>query len=119
MPARISRRVYVDMFGPTTGDRVRLADTDLIIEVETDFTIYGEEVKFLPQRRICVPSSLTSSPYWREIALDCDNKILALSPRADHRAATWAERSPSHFCNPQAAVPTRWRPAHPKAATVQ
>ena len=34
------------MFGPTTGDRVRLADTDLIIEVEKDFTIYGEEVKF-------------------------------------------------------------------------
>ena len=34
------------MFGPTTGDRVRLADTELIIEVEKDFTIYGEEVKF-------------------------------------------------------------------------
>ena len=34
------------MFGPTTGDRVRLADTDLIIEVEKDFTTYGEEVKF-------------------------------------------------------------------------
>src|SRR5271157_4473684 len=46
MPARISRKVYADMFGPTTGDRVRLADTDLIIEVERDFTIYGEEVKF-------------------------------------------------------------------------
>src|SRR5580700_4215019 len=46
MPARISRSVYADMFGPTTGDRVRLADTDLIIEVEKDFTIYGEEVKF-------------------------------------------------------------------------
>ena len=40
------RSVYADMFGPTTGDRVRLADTDLIIEVEKDFTIYGEEVKF-------------------------------------------------------------------------
>ena len=40
------RRVYADMFGPTTGDRVRLADTDLIIEVEKDFTTYGEEVKF-------------------------------------------------------------------------
>jgi urease subunit alpha len=46
MPAKISRSVYADMFGPTTGDRVRLADTDLIIEVEKDFTIYGEEVKF-------------------------------------------------------------------------
>jgi urease subunit alpha len=46
MPARIPRRIYADMFGPTTGDRVRLADTDLVIEVEKDFTTYGEEVKF-------------------------------------------------------------------------
>lgn len=46
MSTRISRSVYADMFGPTTGDRVRLADTDLIIEVEKDLTTYGEEVKF-------------------------------------------------------------------------
>jgi len=46
LPARISRAAYADMFGPTTGDRVRLADTDLVIEVERDFTTYGEEVKF-------------------------------------------------------------------------
>ena len=46
MSFKIERRAYADMFGPTTGDRVRLADTDLIIEVEKDFTIYGEEVKF-------------------------------------------------------------------------
>jgi urease subunit alpha len=44
--ARITRTAYADMFGPTTGDRVRLADTDLIVEVEKDFTVYGEEVKF-------------------------------------------------------------------------
>ena len=44
--ARIGRAAYADMFGPTTGDRVRLADTNLIIEVEKDFTTYGEEVKF-------------------------------------------------------------------------
>jgi urease subunit alpha len=42
----VPRSVYVEMFGPTTGDRVRLADTDLIIAVEKDFTTYGEEVKF-------------------------------------------------------------------------
>jgi urease subunit alpha len=42
----IDRRAYAEQFGPTTGDRVRLADTDLFIEVEKDFTIYGEEVKF-------------------------------------------------------------------------
>jgi urease subunit alpha len=46
MAVRLPRRVYADMFGPTTGDRVRLADTDIIIEVEKDFTVYGEEVKF-------------------------------------------------------------------------
>ena len=46
MPKQISRAAYADMYGPTTGDRVRLADTDLIIEVEQDFTTYGEEVKF-------------------------------------------------------------------------
>ncbi|MGA8194759.1 MAG: urease subunit alpha [Acetobacteraceae bacterium] len=44
--ARITRRAYADMFGPTTGDRVRLADTDLFVEVERDLTTYGEEVKF-------------------------------------------------------------------------
>jgi urease subunit alpha len=46
MAARISRAAYADMFGPTTGDRVRLADTELFVEVERDFTTYGEEVKF-------------------------------------------------------------------------
>jgi urease subunit alpha len=46
MPHRISRAAYADMFGPTTGDRVRLADTELEIEVEEDRTLYGDEVKF-------------------------------------------------------------------------
>ena len=46
MTTRIPRRAYAHMFGPTTGDRVRLADTELFIEVERDLTIYGEEVKF-------------------------------------------------------------------------
>ncbi len=44
--SRIGRRAYAEMFGPTTGDRLRLGDTELWIEVERDFTIYGEEVKF-------------------------------------------------------------------------
>ncbi|QOF73867.1 urease subunit alpha [Aminobacter sp. SR38] len=46
MPAQISRASYAKMFGPTVGDKVRLADTELFIEVENDFTCYGEEVKF-------------------------------------------------------------------------
>ncbi|MBO9099222.1 MULTISPECIES: urease subunit alpha [Rhizobium] len=46
MAYKISRAAYANMFGPTTGDKVRLADTELFIEVEKDFTTYGEEVKF-------------------------------------------------------------------------
>src|SRR5437016_8033828 len=46
MAVRISRASYADMFGPTVGDKVRLADTELVIEVEADRTRYGEEVKF-------------------------------------------------------------------------
>ncbi|MCC0808752.1 urease subunit alpha [Methylobacterium sp. W2] len=45
-PASLPRSAYADMFGPTTGDRIRLADTSLVIEVERDHTTYGEEVKF-------------------------------------------------------------------------
>jgi urease subunit alpha len=46
MPAILSRAAYSQMYGPTVGDRVRLADTNLVVEVESDFTTYGEEVKF-------------------------------------------------------------------------
>ena len=46
MPAPISRKIYADMYGPTTGDKVRLADTELFIELEYDLTNYGDEVKF-------------------------------------------------------------------------
>jgi urease subunit alpha len=46
MPLRMSRRQYADLYGPTTGDRVRLADTDILIEVERDLTVPGEEAKF-------------------------------------------------------------------------
>src|ERR1700674_5494048 len=46
MTLRIGRRAYAEMFGPTTGDRIRLADSELFIEIERDCTVYGEEVKF-------------------------------------------------------------------------
>src|SRR4051794_10803761 len=46
MPHRISRTAYADIYGPTTGDRVRLGDTSLVLQVERDFTTYGEECKF-------------------------------------------------------------------------
>ena len=43
---RINKKAYADMYGPTIGDKIRLADTDLIIEIEKDYATYGEEVKF-------------------------------------------------------------------------
>src|SRR3954469_20270127 len=46
MPHRISRTSYADIYGPTTGDRVRLGDTSLVLEVERDLTVYGDECKF-------------------------------------------------------------------------
>ena len=46
MSNKIPRSLYADMYGPTKGDKVRLADTELIIEVEEDYTTYGEEIKF-------------------------------------------------------------------------
>src|SRR6201996_7207943 len=46
MSLSIDRRAYADFYGPTTGDRVRLADTELIVEVEKDFTVYGDEITF-------------------------------------------------------------------------
>src|SRR5918995_5226767 len=46
MPHRIARRHYAGIFGPTTGDRIRLGDTGLVAEVESDATVYGDECKF-------------------------------------------------------------------------
>src|SRR5262245_46191395 len=46
MSVTLSRSAYAGHYGPTTGDRVRLADTDLLIEIEKDFTVYGDEVQF-------------------------------------------------------------------------
>src|ERR1700746_772417 len=42
----LPRRTYIDLYGPTTGDRVRLADSELIIEIEKDFAVYGDEITF-------------------------------------------------------------------------
>ena len=46
MPFKISRLTYADIYGPTTGDKVRLGDTSLILQVEKDFAVYGDECKF-------------------------------------------------------------------------
>ncbi|MCX7346961.1 MAG: amidohydrolase family protein, partial [Alphaproteobacteria bacterium] len=56
---KIARRTYADLYGPTTGDRVRLADTELIIEIEKDHTVYGDEVTFGGGKviRVCMGQS--------------------------------------------------------------
>ena len=46
MSLQLPRRTYADLYGPTTGDRIRLADTELIVEIERDFTVYGDEITF-------------------------------------------------------------------------
>ena len=46
MSLQIDRRTYADLYGPTTGDRVRLADTSIVVEIEKDFTVYGDEITF-------------------------------------------------------------------------
>ena len=56
MAFEISRAAYADMYGPTTGDRVRLADTELVIEVERDLTTYGDEVKFGGGKVLTIPA---------------------------------------------------------------
>src|ERR1700684_3175880 len=104
MPGRISRAVYADMFGPTTGDRVRLANTDLIIEVEKDFTVYGEEVKFgggkvirdgmgqsqITNKQGAVDTVITNAlivDHWGIVKADVglkDGKIFAIGKAGDH-----------------------------------
>jgi len=98
MSVNIKRSAYADMFGPTIGDRVRLADTDLIIEVEKDFTSYGEEVKFgggkvirdgmgqsqLSQKQGAVDTVITNAvilDYWGVVKADVglkDGRIAAI-----------------------------------------
>lgn len=62
MSRRIARRQYAEMFGPTVGDRVRLADTDLIVEIERDYTHYGDEVKFGGGK--VIRDGMGQSPAW-------------------------------------------------------
>ena len=106
------RRAYADMFGPTTGDRVRLADTDLIIEVEKDFTTYGEEVKFgggkvirdgmgqsqVTNRKGAVDTVITNAlilDHWGIVKADVGLKDGASSPSARPAIRTSSRASPS------------------------
>jgi urease subunit alpha len=68
---RLARKQYADLYGPTVGDRVRLADTELLIEVERDFTVYGDEVKFGGGKVIRDGMGQSARATTAEGALDC------------------------------------------------
>lgn len=76
---KISRQAYAEMYGPTTGDRVRLADTDLMIEVERDFTVYGEEVKFGGGK--VIRDGMGQS---QRLSADCVDTVITNALIADH-----------------------------------
>ena len=71
MSLKLARKQYADLYGPTVGDRVRLADTDLLIEVERDFTSYGDEVKFGGGKVIRDGMGQSARATAAEGALDC------------------------------------------------
>ncbi|BDQ28888.1 hypothetical protein ASB7_07250 [Helicobacter ailurogastricus] len=73
---KISRKEYVSMYGPTTGDKVRLGDTDLILEVEHDCTTYGEEIKFGGGKTIRDGMGQTNSPSSHELDLVITNALI-------------------------------------------
>ena len=60
MSYKIDRKTYAQTYGPTTGDRVRLADTELFIEVEKDLTTYGDEVKLVPYTGLRIANGFNS-----------------------------------------------------------
>ena len=76
---KITRQAYAEMYGPTVGDRVRLADTDLIIEVERDFTVYGEEVKFGGGK--VIRDGMGQS---QRISADCADTVITNALIVDH-----------------------------------
>ena len=89
MPYRIPRAAYADLYGLTTGDRLRLADTELIIEVERDFTVYGEEVQFgggkairdgMGQSQATRGEGAGAAPISRAAASAVGNRLTALLP---------------------------------------
>ena len=112
MSFKIERRAYADMFGPTTGDRVRLADTELIVEVEKDFTTYGEEVKFgggkvirdgmgqsqITNKQGAVDTVITNAliiDHWGIVKADVGLKAAASPPSARPAIRTSSRTSPS------------------------
>ena len=112
MPHTMSRAAYAQMFGPTVGDKVRLADTDLFIEPERDLTIYGEEVKFgggkvirdgmgqsqLTRAQGAVDTVITNAlilDHWGIVKADIAIRDGLIAPSARRATPTFSRVSPS------------------------
>ena len=130
--SEISRQAYADMFGPTTGDKVRLADTELWIEVEDDLTTYGEEVKFGGGKVIrdgmgqgqmlsagCADLVLTNAlivDYWGIVKADIgvkDGRIFAIGKAGNPE---FNPTSRSRSARPRKLLPQKARSSPPAAS---
>jgi urease subunit alpha len=88
MSLKIPRRSYADFYGPTTGDRVRLADTELIVEVEKDFTTYGDEITF-GGGKVIRDGMGQSSTARREATPGSLDLVITNALIIDHWGASW------------------------------
>ncbi|MDC4223112.1 MAG: hypothetical protein MPW15_02390 [Candidatus Manganitrophus sp.] len=111
MSLKIPRRAYAEMFGPTTGDRVRLADTDLIIEIERDLTIYGEEVKFGGGKVIRDGMGQSPGATSDQGALDTGHHQCADPRPLGHRQGRYRHQGRPHRRDRQGRQPGHARPA--------
>ena len=99
MRSRLSRRTYADHYGPTTGDRVRLADTDLIVRIERDSTVYGDEAKFGGGK--VIRDGMGQSPTATRAAARPD---LVITNAVDRRLAPESTRRTSAFATAASAA---------------
>ena len=109
MSVSLSRQAYAGRYGPTTGDRIRLADTEILIEIEKDFAVYGEEVKFgggkvirdgqgqspLPEKPSILRSTSSSPTPWSWITGESSKGTSASVKAASSASARRAIRSSS------------------------
>ena len=114
MSHTINRRHYAEMFGPTTGDRIRLGDTDLWLEVEKDLTHYGDECKFGGGKVIREGMGQAAGVGSLD-ALDCViTNALIVAPQASTKRM-WASSEASSLPSGRPATPTSW-PGSPRVS---
>ena len=113
MSIKMKHSVYADMFGPTAGDRVRLADTDIIIEVEKDFTTDGEEVKFGEKKVIRDGMGQSQIPPNKQGAVDTViTNVLILDHWGIRESRCWPPRTETFSRSARPAIRTFNRRQH-------